>query len=92
MLVWIHQVPPHHSLEIPQNSATGLCVSFARVMMVNLCCVFGVIKQDNLREAVEIGQNPVFMTRLNTAVDPRDAHAIDVMYHRSFWTKFFYAF
>jgi len=48
------------------------------------------VRSDNagksLREAVEIGQNPVFMTRLNTAIDPSDAHAIDVMYHRSCWT------
>ena len=50
-----------------------------------------VVRSDNagksLRDAVEVAQNPVFMTRLNTAIAPSDAHAIDVMYHRSCWTK-----
>ena len=41
----------------------------------------------SLREAVDVAQNPVFMTRLNTAIAPSEAHAIDVMYHRSCWTK-----
>ncbi len=50
-----------------------------------------VVRSDSagksLRDAVEVAQNPVFMTRLNTAIAPSDAHAIDVMYHRSCWTK-----
>lgn len=50
-----------------------------------------VVRSDNagksLRDAVEVAQNPVFMTRLNTAIAPSDAHAIDVVYHRSCWTK-----
>ena len=36
-----------------------------------------------LRNAVEISQNSVLMTRLNNAISPSDAHAIDVLYHKS---------
>ena len=40
-----------------------------------------------LRDAVEISHDPVLRTRLNTSISPSDAHAIDVRYHKSCWTK-----
>ena len=40
-----------------------------------------------LRQAVEISQNQVLMTRLNNAITPSDAHAIDVQYHKACWTR-----
>ena len=40
-----------------------------------------------LRKAVEISLNPAFMTRLNSAISPSDAHAMDVQYHKSCWRK-----
>ena len=40
-----------------------------------------------LRQAVEISQNQVLMTRLNNAISPVDAHAIDVRYHKVCWTQ-----
>jgi len=40
-----------------------------------------------LRQAVEISQDPILMTRLNNAISPTDAHAIDVRYHKPCWKK-----
>lgn len=40
-----------------------------------------------LRQAVEITQDPVLMTRLSNAISPSDAHAIDVRYHKLCWTQ-----
>ena len=40
-----------------------------------------------LRKAVEISQDAVLMTRLNNAISPIDAHAIDVRYHKVCWTQ-----
>lgn len=40
-----------------------------------------------LINAIEISQNPVLMTRLNSAISPSDAHAIDVKYHKLCWTQ-----
>ena len=40
-----------------------------------------------LRRAVEISQDQVLMTRLNNAISPSDAHAIDVRYHKVCWTR-----
>lgn len=40
-----------------------------------------------LREAVEISQNVELKTRLNTAISPTDAHAMDVRYHKPCWTR-----
>ena len=39
----------------------------------------------NLRKAVQLSQNDIFHVRLNAAVNPTDAHAIDVLYHRKCW-------
>lgn len=41
----------------------------------------------SLRKAIEISQNEVLMTRLNNAISPSDAHAIDVRYHKLCWTQ-----
>ena len=40
-----------------------------------------------LRQAVEISQSQVLMTRLNNAVLPSNAYAIDVRYHKVCWTR-----
>lgn len=40
-----------------------------------------------LRQAIEISQDPMLMTRLSNAISPCDAHAIDVRYHKLCWTK-----
>ena len=40
-----------------------------------------------LKHAVEVSQNAVFKTRLNTSIATSDAHAIDVGYHKPCWTK-----
>ena len=40
-----------------------------------------------LRRAVEISKDPVLTTRLNTAISPSDAHAIDARYHKTCWTR-----
>lgn len=40
-----------------------------------------------LRKAVELSKNEVFRVRLSTAIDPKDAHAIDVRYHSNCFAK-----
>ena len=40
-----------------------------------------------LKQAIRITQDPVLMTRLNNAISPSDAHAIDVRYHKLCWTN-----
>ncbi len=40
-----------------------------------------------LRQAVEISQDQVLMTRLSNAISLSDAHAIDVRYHKVCWTR-----
>ena len=40
-----------------------------------------------LKHAMEVSQNAVFRTRLNTSISTSDAHAIDVRYHKPCWTK-----
>ena len=40
-----------------------------------------------VRQAVEISQDPVLMTRLSNAISPYDAHAIDIKYHKLCWTQ-----
>ena len=40
-----------------------------------------------LKQAIHIAQNLVLMTRLNNAISPSDAHALDVRYHKLFWTQ-----
>ncbi|KAH3891909.1 hypothetical protein DPMN_016019 [Dreissena polymorpha] len=42
---------------------------------------------NELKNAMQITQDPVLMTRLNNAVAPTDAHAIDVRYHKLCWTN-----
>ena len=39
------------------------------------------------KQAIHITQNPVLMTRLNNAISPSDAHALDVRYHKPCWTQ-----
>ena len=39
------------------------------------------------KQAIQITQDPVLMTRLNNALSPSDAHAIDVKYHKQCWTN-----
>ena len=39
------------------------------------------------RRAVQLSQDPALMTRLNGAISPSDAHAIDVRYHKVCWTR-----
>ena len=39
----------------------------------------------NLSKAVQLSRNDTFRVRLNAAVNPTDAHAIDVLYHRKCW-------
>ena len=50
-----------------------------------------VVRTENagkaFRQAVEIAQSQVLMTRLNNAISPSDAHAIDVRYHKVCWTR-----
>lgn len=41
----------------------------------------------NLKLAIDLSANDTFLVRLNTAVDPMDAHAIDVLYHRNCWSS-----
>ena len=40
-----------------------------------------------VRQAVEISQDPVLMTRLSNALSSNDAHAIDLKYHKLCWTQ-----
>ena len=40
-----------------------------------------------LREAVQLSEDPILQTRLNTSISPTDAHAIDVQYHKRCWTQ-----
>ena len=40
-----------------------------------------------LRQAVEKSQNDIFLVRLSTAINPDDAHAIDVRYHNTCYVK-----
>ena len=40
-----------------------------------------------LKQAIHITQIPVLMTRLNNAISPSDAHALDVRYHKLCWTQ-----
>ena len=40
-----------------------------------------------LRKAVEKSQNEVFRVRISTAINPDDAHAIDVRYHNNCYVK-----
>ena len=40
-----------------------------------------------LRKAVELSKNEVFSVHLSTAIDPEDAHAIDVRYHSNCFAK-----
>ena len=40
-----------------------------------------------LRQAVQISQDSVLLTRLSNAISPSDAHAIDVKYHKLCWTQ-----
>ena len=39
------------------------------------------------KQAIHITQNPVLMTRLNNAISPSDAHALDVRYHKPCGTQ-----
>ena len=40
---------------------------------------------NNLSKAVKLSQNETFCIRINAAVNPTDAHAIDVMNRRKCW-------
>ena len=42
---------------------------------------------ESLKEAAEKSENDNFRVRLNTAINPLDAHAIDVQYHMKCWSK-----
>lgn len=42
---------------------------------------------ESLRRAVELSRNDVYRIRLSETISPGDAHAIDVLYHKSCWTK-----
>ena len=42
----------------------------------------------HLRSAVELSNDDSLKVRLNTAIDPTDAHAIDVQYHNNCWNKY----
>ena len=42
---------------------------------------------ETLKSAVDKSPNPAFKMRLNTCISPTDAHAVDVRYHKSCWTK-----
>ena len=39
----------------------------------------------NLKDAVNLNNNDKFKVRLNEALNPLDAHAIDVLYHKKCW-------
>jgi len=39
-----------------------------------------------LQRAVELGKDDKLKIRLSTSIDPKDAHAIDVRYHKNCWT------
>lgn len=41
----------------------------------------------SLKKAIEISQNPKFAVKLCTAIDPEDAHAIDIRYHTNCWNR-----
>lgn len=43
---------------------------------------------ESLKEAVEKSENDSFRVRLSTAINPSDAHAIDVRYHMYCWSKY----
>ena len=43
---------------------------------------------EHLRSAVELSNDDSLKVRLNTAIDPTDAHAIDVQYHNNCWNKY----
>ena len=40
-----------------------------------------------LKRAVELTGNDKFMVRLSAAMNPSDAHAMDVMYHITCWAE-----
>lgn len=41
----------------------------------------------NLRTAIECNNNDQFRVKLSTAINPDDAHAIDIRYHKNCWAK-----
>lgn len=41
----------------------------------------------SFKKAIEISQNPKFAVKLCTAIDPEDAHAIDIRYHTNCWNR-----
>ena len=44
----------------------------------------------NLKEAVLLSNNDKWKVKLSTAINPEDAHAVDVKYHKPCWNKYVY--
>lgn len=42
---------------------------------------------ESLRTAVNLSSNDKLLVKLNSAIDPSDAHAIDIKYHRKCWVN-----
>ena len=42
---------------------------------------------DSLRRAVELSNNAVYRVRLSETITPGDAHAMDVLYHKTCWSR-----
>ena len=42
---------------------------------------------ESLKKAVELSGNDNWRVKLSTAIDPKDAHAIDIQYHLKCWGK-----
>ena len=87
------------------TSTAGLSVPFTRSGTTHLIkdsCFFcqdadgqllSTVRTENagkeLRQAVQVSQDAVLMTRLSTAISPHDAHTINVryMYHKPCWRR-----
>ena len=41
-----------------------------------------------LKKAVELSDNKRLCVKLNTGINPEDAHAIDIKYHKRCWAKY----
>ena len=80
----LEDVPDLEEGTVPAEPNTGTARKMARIYS-------HVVRTENagkaFRQAVEIAQSQVLMTRLNNAISPSDAHAIDVRYHKVCWTR-----
>ena len=42
---------------------------------------------ESIRKAIELSRNDKLRVKFSTAISATDAHAIDIKYHKNYWTK-----